>query len=152
MPPRSQYLKCRQGLNIWYAVNVLIFQMLSRSQYFKCCQGLNIQDSVKVSMLKILHKSQYWKKYQYSIIIKSPLLTLWLRWHSQNTNDYSITVSQEFANEFWKKELTQVSFNTKPEHDEHDKMSLEADELRWTMTQRMMNMTIGSQASKLVGN
>ena len=28
----------------------------------------------------------------------------------QNTNDYSITVSQEFANEFWKKELTQVSF------------------------------------------
>ena len=29
---------------------------------------------------------------------------------TQNTNDYSITVSQEFANEFWKKELTQVSF------------------------------------------
>ena len=29
----------------------------------------------------------------------------------QNTNDYSITVSQEFANEFWKKELTQVSFH-----------------------------------------
>ena len=29
----------------------------------------------------------------------------------QNTNDYSITVSQEFANEFWKKELTQVSFD-----------------------------------------
>ena len=30
--------------------------------------------------------------------------------NSQNTNDYSITVSQEFANEFWKKELTQVDF------------------------------------------
>ena len=29
----------------------------------------------------------------------------------QSTNAYSITVSQEFANEFWKKELTQVSFD-----------------------------------------
>merc|ERR1719206_151759 len=30
------------------------------------------------------------------------------------TNDYSITVSQEFANEFWKKELTQVVYELYP--------------------------------------
>ena len=33
----------------------------------------------------------------------------------QSTNDYSITVSQEFANEFWKKELTQVVYELYPE-------------------------------------
>ena len=32
----------------------------------------------------------------------------------QATNDYSITVSQEFANEFWKKELTQVVYELYP--------------------------------------
>ena len=32
----------------------------------------------------------------------------------QATNDYSITVSQEFANEFWKKELTQVVYKLYP--------------------------------------
>jgi len=31
------------------------------------------------------------------------------------TNDYSITVSQEFANEFWKKELTQVVYEMYPD-------------------------------------
>jgi hypothetical protein len=31
------------------------------------------------------------------------------------TNDYSITVSQEFANEFWKKELTQVVYELYPD-------------------------------------
>merc|ERR1711915_1075453 len=30
------------------------------------------------------------------------------------TNDYSITVSQEYANEFWKKELTQVVYELYP--------------------------------------
>ena len=33
---------------------------------------------------------------------------------SQATTDYSITVSQEFANEFWKKELTQVVYKLYP--------------------------------------
>ena len=33
----------------------------------------------------------------------------------QATNDYSITVSQEFANEFWKKELTQVVYELYPD-------------------------------------
>ena len=33
----------------------------------------------------------------------------------QSTNDYSITVSQEFANEFWKKELTQVVYELYPD-------------------------------------
>merc|ERR1719187_34342 len=33
---------------------------------------------------------------------------------AKNTNDYSITVSQEFANEFWKKELTQVVYELYP--------------------------------------
>ena len=32
----------------------------------------------------------------------------------QATNDYSITVSQEYANEFWKKELTQVVYELYP--------------------------------------
>merc|ERR1711970_364932 len=31
------------------------------------------------------------------------------------TNDYSITVSQEYANEFWKKELTQVVYELYPD-------------------------------------
>merc|ERR1719187_1806319 len=34
---------------------------------------------------------------------------------AKNTNDYSITVSQEFANEFWKKELTQVVYELYPD-------------------------------------
>jgi len=33
---------------------------------------------------------------------------------AKNTNDYSITVSQEFANEFWKKELTQIVYELYP--------------------------------------
>ena len=33
----------------------------------------------------------------------------------QAINDYSITVSQEFANEFWKKELTQVVYELYPD-------------------------------------
>merc|ERR1712106_743362 len=33
---------------------------------------------------------------------------------AKSTNDYSITVSQEFANEFWKKELTQVVYELYP--------------------------------------
>ena len=33
---------------------------------------------------------------------------------AKDTNDYSITVSQEFANEFWKKELTQVVYELYP--------------------------------------
>jgi len=33
---------------------------------------------------------------------------------AKNTKDYSITVSQEFANEFWKKELTQVVYELYP--------------------------------------
>ena len=40
-------------------------------------------------------------------------LQSYLRWY-QATNDYSITVSQEFANEFWKKELTQVVYELYP--------------------------------------
>ena len=40
-------------------------------------------------------------------------LQSYLRW-CQATNDYSITVSQEFANEFWKKELTQVVYELYP--------------------------------------
>jgi len=34
---------------------------------------------------------------------------------AKSTNDYSITVSQEFANEFWKKELTQVVYELYPD-------------------------------------
>jgi hypothetical protein len=33
---------------------------------------------------------------------------------SQATTDYSITVSQEYANQFWKKELTQVVYELDP--------------------------------------
>ena len=32
----------------------------------------------------------------------------------QSTNSYSITVSQEFANQFWKKELTQIVYELYP--------------------------------------
>ena len=32
----------------------------------------------------------------------------------QSTNAYSITVSQEFANQFWKKELTQIVYELYP--------------------------------------
>ena len=32
----------------------------------------------------------------------------------QATNTYSITVSQEFANQFWKKELTQIVYELFP--------------------------------------
>ena len=32
----------------------------------------------------------------------------------QATNTYSITVSQEFANQFWKKELTQIVYELYP--------------------------------------
>ena len=32
----------------------------------------------------------------------------------QSTNTYSITVSQEFANQFWKKELTQIVYELYP--------------------------------------
>ena len=33
---------------------------------------------------------------------------------SQATTDYTITVSQEYANQFWKKELTQVVYELYP--------------------------------------
>ena len=32
----------------------------------------------------------------------------------QATSDYSITVSQEYANQFWKKDLTQVVYELYP--------------------------------------
>ena len=33
---------------------------------------------------------------------------------AKSTNSYSITVSQEFANQFWKKELTQIVYELFP--------------------------------------
>merc|ERR1719347_1266411 len=34
---------------------------------------------------------------------------------AKSTNSYSITVSQEFANQFWKKELTQIVYELYPD-------------------------------------